>query len=89
MARKRTKVRRSRKQKQHEISFRIPRGALGIVDAEFDVRRDGELIGTLLVSRGAIEWVPTGATTYQYLLPWQRFSTLMKRVGRKRRKPGV
>lgn len=76
-----------RRKKLHAIEFGIPEGQLGIKDATFVVRRDRELLGTLLVSRGAIEWVGANKQ-HQRKLDWESFSKLMLKKGRKRRKPG-
>jgi len=45
---------------RHEISFEIPQKALLSKDAKFDAKSDGRKLGTLLISKGNIEWIPAG-----------------------------
>lgn len=73
---------------RHEIRFGIPEGRLGKLDAEFDVWRGPEKVGTLFVSQGAIEWRPANAKKYQYHCRWEGFSKVMRRC-RKREIPGA
>ena len=51
-------------------------------DIEFVVKRDGVRFGTLLVSKGAVEWRPTNKV-YRRRLRWERFDQLMRESGRK------
>ncbi len=50
---------------KHDVSFNIPQRALGKADVEFQVKRDGAVLGTLAVSNGSIVWFPKG-TSYGY-----------------------
>ena len=44
----------------HDVSFTLPERQLGRADIEFRIKRNGGAFGRLLVSEGAIEWVPSG-----------------------------
>ena len=65
----------------HKVIFNLPRRELGREDIEFVVERDGRRFGTLLVSKGAIEWRPTNKV-YRRKLNWVRFDQLMRTLGR-------
>ena len=70
----------------HKVIFNLPKRELGREDIEFVVTRtgksgDGKRFGTLLVSKGAIEWRPTNKV-YRRKLNWTRFDQLMREIGR-------
>ena len=71
----------------HKVIFNLPRRELGREDIEFivtltDKDGDGKRFGTLLVSKGAIEWRPTNKV-YRRKLNWTRFDQLMRESGRR------
>ena len=71
----------------HKVIFNLPRRELGREDIEFIVtltgkNGDGKRFGTLLVSKGAIEWRPTNKV-YRRKLNWTRFDQLMRESGRR------
>jgi hypothetical protein len=71
----------------HKVIFNLPRRELGREDIEFIVTLtgkdgDGKRFGTLLVSKGAIEWRPTNKV-YRRKLNWTRFDQLMRESGRR------
>ena len=47
----------------HKVIFNLPKRELGREDIEFVVEQDGKRFGTLLVSKGAIEWRPWSKTS--------------------------
>ena len=71
----------------HKVIFNLPRRELGREDIEFIVMRiddsgDAKRFGTLLVSKGAVEWRPTNKV-YRRKLNWARFDQAMRESGRK------
>lgn len=66
----------------HKVSFAVPRRTLGREDIEFIVEKDGLRFGTLLVSKGAVEWRPTNKV-YRRRLKWDRFDQVMRASGRR------
>lgn len=66
----------------HKVTFNVPRRQLGREDIEFVVEKDGVRFGTLLVSKGAVEWRPTNKV-YRRRLNWDRFDQLMRESGRR------
>jgi hypothetical protein len=69
----------------HDVSFSVPPRPLGRVDISFVVRRRGRLFGELLISKGALVWLPY-QKQYGYKLWWTQFPDVA--VNRGRRGPG-
>ncbi len=46
-------------------------------DVTFGVRRDGVLVGTLMISRGAAVWKPAGGKK-NFKVGWAKFDELMR-----------
>lgn len=61
---------------QHVVRFSIPERNLGKSDIEFKVWSDGELFGTLEISKGSLVWYPKG-TQYGYKRGWGKFNGWM------------
>ena len=66
----------------HKVIFNLPKRELGREDIEFIVEQDGKRFGTLLVSKGAVEWRPTNKV-YRRKLNWTRFDQAMRESGRR------
>ena len=67
---------------QHQVTFLLPERRLGKSDIEIKVRRNGLLLGRVLVSKGAVEWVPR-QKQHKYKASWTKFSQLLEDYGRK------
>jgi len=61
----------------HDVKFTIPTRTLGKTDISFVVRTDGEILGTLEVSRGGLEWFSKGAVNGQKIT-WKKFNDFAK-----------
>jgi hypothetical protein len=66
----------------HEIRVRIDTAVVAHKDFEIVVKASDGKIGTLLVSKGNIEWLPKGNYVNKRRLSWTRFSELMKNHGK-------
>ena len=66
----------------NEVSVNLPWRKLGGADAEFKVKIDNAVIGTLKISKGDLEWVPRDAK-YGYKVKWADFGKLMEKNGSK------
>ncbi|HLG18096.1 MAG TPA: hypothetical protein VJH03_26880 [Blastocatellia bacterium] len=64
----------------HDVTFSVPERSLGNADLEFKVKKDGEAVGRLKVSKGSIVWVPKNMT-YGFKLNWIQFDQLMQEHG--------
>ena len=71
---------------RHDIAMHLPPQGIKNLDVEIAVRSDDDLLGTLKISKGSIDWLPAKNTKYLYNLPWERFAALMEIEGRKRQK---
>lgn len=67
---------------QHEVRARIDTKVISHKDLEIVVRRNAQKLGTLLISKGNIEWLPRGKYINKKRLSWQRFATLIEAQGR-------
>lgn len=50
-------------------------------DVQIEVKTDGKKLGTLLVSKGNIEWLPAGNSVNKRRLTWKKFAELMEQQG--------
>jgi hypothetical protein len=66
----------------HTVTFALPVRSLGREDIEFAVHKDGVRFGTLLVSKGAVEW-RGGNKVRKCRVSWDRFDQLMRSGGRR------
>ena len=66
----------------HEVRIKID--TLLVVNKDFEilVKDDQGKIGTLLVSKGNVEWLPKGNSVNKSRLSWQKFSDLMEKYGK-------
>lgn len=65
---------------QHEVKISQPVLEIQNADVEFSIRRDGEKLGTLKISKGNIEWVPY-RNTYGVTMDWADFAEMMETQG--------
>ena len=64
----------------HDVSFEVPRRDLGKADVDFRVKKGGEMLGKLAVSKGSVVWFPKDHTI-GYKLNWTAFDALMREHG--------
>jgi hypothetical protein len=62
----------------HEISVEINEKVVLHKDAEIEVKKDGKKLGTILVSKGNIEWRPANKSVTKHRLSWTKFAELME-----------
>lgn len=65
----------------HTVSFEIPQKLVLAKDVVFDVKSDGIKLGSLLISKGNIEWVPANHSVKKSRLSWERFAKVMAKEG--------
>ncbi len=66
----------------HEVRVKIDTGIIAHKDLEIIVKEDGGKLGTLLISKGNIEWLPKGNSVNKKRLTWQQFAALMENRAR-------
>jgi hypothetical protein len=72
----------------HDITFEIPKKLVLSKDIQFEVKSDGCKLGSLLISKGSIDWIPANTSVWKYRLPWEGFADLMKKSGKMKRISG-
>mgnify|MGYP001132718525 CR=1 FL=1 len=67
----------------HEVLLNINDKLVLHKDVEIEIKADNKKLGTLLVSKGNVEWLPSGHHVNKYRLSWEKFAALMEEGGRK------
>lgn len=65
---------------KHEINMTMPSKIVLNKDIEFEIYSDGLKIGTLKISKGSLEWLPSNHQ-YGYHCNWEKFNELMVENG--------
>ena len=71
---------------RHDIAMHLPPQGIKNLDVEIAVRSDDDLLGTLKISKGSIDWRPAKSTKYSYEMRWEKFASVMESEGTKRQK---
>lgn len=66
----------------HEVMMDISTKFVLNKDVKVDVKKDGRKLGTALISKGNIEWVPSGNSVNKKRLSWAKFAELMVAEGK-------
>ena len=66
---------------KHDVTLDLHTKVVAHKDIEVGVRSDGSKLGTLLVSKGNIEWLPANNSVNKYRLSWEKFAEVMEEVG--------
>ncbi len=61
----------------HEVTLDISTKFVLHKDVTIEVKKDGRKLGTALISKGNIEWVPAGNSVNKKRLSWAKFAELM------------
>jgi hypothetical protein len=70
----------------HQLAVILPANAVFSSDVDVVVNSGGQLLGTLAVSKGSIDWIPRGSQS-RWRLGWERFDDVMQQQGRQVSKP--
>ena len=66
----------------HEIIMDISTKFVLNKDVTVEVKEDGNKLGTVLISKGNIEWLPAGNFKNKKRLSWSKFAEVMTAQGR-------
>lgn len=66
----------------HEVMMDIATKFVLHKDVKVEVKSDGSKLGTLLISKGNIEWLPRGASVNKKRLTWKQFAELIQGEGK-------
>jgi len=67
----------------HEVRIKIDTAVVSHKDFEVFVKSDEGKIGTLLISKGNVEWLPTGNSVNKWRLSWAKFAEFMEQHGKR------
>jgi hypothetical protein len=65
----------------HEVTLNIDTKFVLHKDVTCEIKSGGTKLGTLLISKGNIEWLPRGAYVNKKRLTWTAFAQLMQGEG--------
>ncbi|QNK02889.1 hypothetical protein [Dyella telluris] len=65
----------------HEVTMDISTKFVLHKDVKVEVKKDGSKLGTVLISKGNIEWLPAGNSVNKKRLSWAKFAELMNQHG--------
>lgn len=66
----------------HEVSINLNTNFVLHRDVVVEVKKDGEMLGKLLVSKGNIEWMPANNSVNKHRMSWSKFADMMKNEGK-------
>lgn len=66
----------------HQVSLNLNEKLVFHKDVEIEVKADSSKLGTLLISKGNIEWLPVGNSVNKHRLTWKKFAELMETQGK-------
>lgn len=66
----------------HEVRLKLDAAIVQNKDMEVVIKSNDGKIGTLLISRGNIEWRPKGNYVNKKRLTWKKFAELMEKNGK-------
>ncbi len=69
----------------HEVKINLQSKLVHRQDVEIEVKKDDSKLGTILISKGNIEWVPSGNSANKRRLTWVKFAELMETEGTQHR----
>ena len=69
----------------HDVSFSIPQKFVLAKDVEFEIRSNSTKLGTLLISKGNVEWIPANNSVKKRRLSWEKFAELIESEGKVKR----
>lgn len=69
----------------HDVRVKLSTAVVRNKDFEVIVKTDSGKLGTLLISKGNLEWLPKGNYVNRRQLTWTQFAALMDERGKKRK----
>ena len=66
----------------HDVRVRIDTAVVGNKDLEVIVRTTEGKLGTLLISKGNVEWLPKGNSVNKRRFSWRQFAEFMEGHGK-------
>lgn len=70
---------------KHRVDVTFHKKNIEKKDLEVRIQSDAGKIGTLLISKGNIEWLPKGNSRNRLAMKWEEFAERMKQEGKVRK----
>ncbi|MBI5639803.1 MAG: hypothetical protein HZA17_05195 [Nitrospirae bacterium] len=70
----------------HEVNVKFHATVVAHRDIEIEIKTNMGKLGTLLISKGNVEWLPKSKSVNKKRLSWPKFAELMESEGRSTRK---
>ena len=67
---------------KHDIEISIPAATVKNKDVEVGVRSDKKPLGTVKISKGTIDWLPSPNSKTHFRLTWEQFDDMMRKNGK-------
>ena len=67
---------------KHEVTLDLSTKFVLNKDVTVSVKADGKKLGTLLISKGDLQWLPANASVNKKRLTWTKFSELIEAEGK-------
>ncbi|CAD5107017.1 hypothetical protein [Zestomonas carbonaria] len=65
----------------HDVTVELHQKIVLSKDVEVEIKADGSKLGTILISKGNIEWLPASNSVNKHRLTWKKFAALMESQG--------
>jgi len=66
----------------HEVTLDIATKLVSHKDVKIEVKNENGKLGTLLISKGNIEWLPAGNYVNKKRMSWKSFAKFMEEYGK-------
>jgi hypothetical protein len=66
-----------------QVKLKLNTNVVGSKDVEINISTSGSgKLGTILISKGNIEWLPAWNSVKKHRMPWRKFAEVMEREGK-------
>ena len=62
---------------EHKVKLNLNTNVVGHKDISIEVSGDGRKLGTVLISKGNFEWLPSPKSKKKHRLSWTKFAEMM------------
>lgn len=66
----------------HEVSVNLHTKLVQSKDVVIEVKTSDGRLGKLLISKGNVEWLPSGNSVNKYRMSWSKFAKFMEENGK-------
>ena len=66
----------------HEVAMTLADKFILSKDVNVEIKKDGKKLGVILISKGNIEWLPSGNHANKKRISWSKFAEIMESEGK-------